>query len=219
MIESLLAQANKNKSAINLDWKSAVVGSKSIVDLSGNVWTPGSGNSYTSQVVNDASRGLVWQSNGDVTFSTPVMTSLYLSGKSFVFEFEIKNADVGWHNLGGTGDYNQGISSGIGIVLGQFSANYYQAFLMGPGTTFNRLSPATTRTDKWTRVVITRTVGSGFKMDLYHDDDDPTTPFASTTVPEVAIGNGSGYWWLFRLPNSPTPIFKGLLNFWRVTIN
>lgn len=218
MIESLLsAPKKKGTYAINLDWKGAVIGSKDVVDLGGNVWTPTTQNA-TGQVVNDSSRGKVYRANADGAFSTPITSALFIYGKSFVLEFEALSLNSGSHNLGGSGDYNQGISSGISVNFGQFATNYYQAFLMGPGTVYTRLYPTAAYTSKWTRVVITRTYGSGFKMDLYHDDESSTVPFASASVPEIEIGNGSGYWWLFKSPNTPTNFFNGLLNYYRLTI-
>ncbi len=215
MIESLLPRLVKTgRPGINLDWKDLAIGSKEVSDKCGNLWQRFGANT-ASGVILDSVKGNVFEAKGDVYFTTPVTELLYLSKKSFVIEFEVLPKTTASVNLGGTGDYNQGISSGIGINLGQFYDRFFQAFLMGPGTQYDRLYAPVQYSPEWTKVEITRTYGSGFWMNVYRGNS--TRPIAAHSTAEIEIGNGSGVWNLFRGANTPSNYFVGLVNYFKLT--
>lgn len=213
MLETLLPVSTKNlRRGIDINWSDIEVGSKVVSDKCGNVWTV-AGDGSGSGVVLDSVKGNVFQALGNIYFTTPITELLYLSKKSFVIEYEVLPKTNGSHNLGATGDYNQGISSGVGLNMGQFSERYFQAFLMGPGTSYDRLFAYVQYSPVWTRVVITRTYGKGFRMDVYRDG----SLIASATASEIEIGNGSGKWYLFKGSNTPSNFFYGLINYFKLS--
>lgn len=219
MIESMLLPSKKSggEVVIDINWKGAGQGSKQIVDHTGRTWIWQSPVSEARVVGSD--RGPVWVNIGDRFAITPVTPDLELQGKNFTIETEFKPRTNSLIAIGGTGDNNRGITPGISITLNQYPTAWVQAFVQTEKSGYARLLPAAKYEENWVRAIVKREVGVGLTMDLYHDDIDPTTPFASHAIKDVDLGNGNGSWYLFGMPNSPGQwIYDGYLNFYKVTV-
>lgn len=184
MNELLLINTRDPRVIMDIDFRSADIGSTQIIDRSGRAWTR-NGASAGAAVVEDPDHGRVLFLDGKTWYRTALTPDMYLNTTNWKMTVEFKPANTTYSKLFSTGDYPS--PAGLALSLNQYPATYIQAFLEQSGTNFQRLMANLTNTLVWEKVIITREVGQPFTLSISRGGVE----VAAATLPHFSFGNGS----------------------------
>lgn len=147
---------NDQNTLLDIDFGRQAVGSTSIIDAKGHIFTTLSG-SGASVVYNSSIGSNVMYFPGTHSFYTPMVNSLRLSTLQFDIDCIFQNTDTTpYEVIFETGNYTQASTAvgGISLTLNQFQNQYIQLFTCTSTSYFNRVLLDGTNINRWESIKI-----------------------------------------------------------------